>query len=587
MRTALIYPPAAYGYMPYLAPFLLKGYLHAHTGHSAEAIDLNAQFHTYTRCSLYISDFAPVRLERAGQLLRELVAHHAEPSFTALRTLVTYDDWQAVECHARILKEVRTLVATTDKAVRAIGRSTSGPDMGALHSKVEAMRSMSAGRFLERWVRAGGADGFDAVGITVTYSEQMLPTLALAAELKRRRPALPVAIGGGAVTHSLTRLLASPEYFDLVDFIVPYEGESVLGELLDALEGHAPFPTLNIATRDRQGAVVYQQDLLGKPKVSPVPDFLDLRPEHYPTPSPIYPLLTSKGCYWGKCAFCTHHEGYGQGYYRLGADALLASLEHVAQLGGDHFYFVDEAIPPRQFQQLTSMFRDRATAGRRARWMAEARLERTMVRPDAVHTLEQSGCVLLVNGIESGSQQIVDRMKKGIDLELVAEFARLCSETDSVRTGWMFFVGFPGESERQARETFEYITRHAAHVDYAAIGAFSLERGSPIWNDPAHYGISRIHGRDDPTRGYFEYELDGVGRSGYFANEALLSALRGEYPTVKALTDAAVDRAFAMFRPARGPSAAPGIAQPQRVRWHDENGRSVEYFPSRRRFEVA
>jgi len=579
VRAALIYPPSTYFHMPYLAPFLLKGYLQSQTSHTAETIDLNAEFHSYTRSAAYIEDYSSVDLGRPGELIRQLVVAQAQKSFDALRRAETYSDWGAVRGHARVLEEVGGLVRRTDQALRAAadGQESLAGEL-ALHSE------LSHGRFLDRWVQTASMDEFDVVGITVAYTEQLIPALLLASLIRTRRPSLRVIVGGGAVTHLLTRLVASPEFYDYVDYAVPFEGEVVLAQILDALAAGTPLPTTNIAFRGPDGRVTYRENLLAKPRVNPVPDFSDLRAVHYPTPSPIFPLLTSKGCYWGKCAYCTHHEGYGQGYYRMTDQSVQESINHVSELGGDRFYFVDEAIPPRQFQQLTVMFGNLQRKEYAPRWMAEARLERQMTRPESLRLLEESGCVLLVNGVESGCQEIVDKMDKGIDLNLVSEFSALCRQSQIIRTGWMFFVGFPGESQDQARETFRFIERNQESVDYASIGAFSLERGSPIWNDPLRYGITTIHGRDDPKRSFFDYDLEGVGRRSAADNERLLAEIRAEFPGLKVLTEAAVDRSFAMFRPPRG--AQLGAPSAPEFSWLDDQGREVTYFADRRRFEV-
>jgi radical SAM superfamily enzyme YgiQ (UPF0313 family) len=579
VRAALIYPPSTYFHMPYLGPFLLKGYLQSQTTHTAETIDLNAEFHSHTRSPAYVEDHSSVDLGRPGELIRQLVCAQAQESFDALRRVETYFDWGAVRGHARVLEEVGGLIRRTDHALRAAAdRPASLAEELALHSR------LSHGRFLDGWVQVAPLDEFDVVGITVAYTEQLLPAMLLASLIRARRPSLRIIIGGGAVTHLLTRLVASPEFYDYVDYAVPFEGEVVLAQLLDALAEGTPLPTTNLAFRGRDGRVTYRENLLAKPRVNPVPDFSDLRAVHYPTPSPIFPLLTSKGCYWGKCAFCTHHEGYGQGYYRMTDQSVQESIDHVSALGGDHFYFVDEAIPPRQFQQLTAMFKKLQRAHYAPRWMAEARLERGMVRQESMRLLEESGCVLLVNGVESGCQEIVDQMDKGIDLNLVSEFSELCLRSQTIRTGWMFFVGFPGESQDQARETFRFIERNLQSVDYASIGAFSLERGSPIWNDPLRYGITTIHGRDDPRRSFFDYDLEGVGRRSAADNERLLAEIRAEFPGLKKLTEAAVDRSFAMFRPPR--DVRLGAPSALSFSWRDDQGREVTYFADRRRFEI-
>ncbi|MFJ4742801.1 B12-binding domain-containing radical SAM protein [Streptomyces sp. NPDC088775] len=582
MHIALIYPPNAYSNMPYLAPALLKGYLHEHSGHTAHTVDLNAEYRAYIRSEKYVGDFSSIPLGRAGELLRDLVSHQGQASFESLRDIRTYDQWDDVRVHSAVLSEVQTLVDRTDQVLLAEQSSSAT----GLTRQIDDHARLSHGYFIQEQVSGGLVDESDAVGITIAYMEQMLPSLVLARCIKQRSPHKPVIVGGGAVTHLLERLTKDAKFYDLIDYVVPYEGEYSLVEVLDHLDNSSSPPASNVVSRDNAGKVVYRRDLLSRPKVHPVPDFSDLRPDLYPTPSPIFPILTSKGCYWGKCAFCTHHEGYGQGYYRMTDETVQNAIKAATQADGDHFYFVDEAIPPRQFTMLAQEFLAYRNNGLSPVWMAEARLEPSMVKEQVVSVLEQSGCVLLVNGIESGCQAVVDRMHKGVDLELVSRFAELCSKSDSIRTGWMFFVGFPGESLEQAQQTFRYIEHNSEQIDYVSIGAFGLERGSPIWNDPARYGITKIHGQGDPSLVLFDYEMADGTSGGRAKNEELLRSLWAEHRGLRPLADSAVDRAFAMFRPAR--RAKSQKSDPSlNISWPSAAGTQTRYIPHKRRFEVV
>src|SRR6185436_16323594 len=118
------------------------------------------------------------------------------------------------------------------------------------------------------------------------------------------------------------------------------------------------------------------------------------------------------------------------------------ALDALIDAGARYFYLVDEALPPRKLTQLATIFeRARRRIGSRTLgWMAEARMEKTMVATPAADLLRRAGCRLLVNGIESGVQAVIDRMEKGIHLPFVERFARDCHDT-GVRTGWMLFVG--------------------------------------------------------------------------------------------------------------------------------------------------
>src|SRR6266550_3678337 len=99
-------------------------------------------------------------------------------------------------------------------------------------------------------------------------------------------------------------------------------------------------------------------------------------------------------------------------------------MSHLARKHrSSYFYFVDEAVPPRLALQLSD-----AIAGRRLpyRWFGEARFERAF---DELHVkrLGEGGCRMLIFGLESSVQRVLDLMKKGITPERAAAILTHCA----------------------------------------------------------------------------------------------------------------------------------------------------------------
>lgn len=591
MKLAMVVPPGGYFYTPYLAPYLLKGYLQASTAHRARVFDWNIRFELHRWGSDANQTFARLLHgggDRVGALLAEMMAEHGLQSWRALRDESTFGDPRAVAGHSAVLGMAPRIGRSVDR--ESVLHGFIPQKLGAWDSLLEVWRGSVVGSFLEAHVVE--LREFDAVAISATYTRQLLPALLLAAAAKADQPSRPVIVGGGAITHFLPDLLRDPSFWVNVDHAIPFEGEYSLGQLLDGLAGTAPMPTLNVASRTPSGVPEYTPALGSRPHVQASPDFTDLLHE-YPTPEPVMPLLTSKGCYWGKCGYCTHHEGYGQGFQRLDDDAFEASMRELVSAGHRAFYFVDEALPPRTMQRFVSQFlalQRRDDSKGPLKWMAEARLDRPLVTPDAVRQLKESGCRLLISGVETGSQRISDRMRRGIDLDLVARHAELCAVEGGISTGWMLFLGFPGESQEEARETFEFLQHNLQRVHYASIGTFSLERGSPIWHDPGAFGVSEIIEADAPYRAAYSYRLEGdLDMTTGAHHKALLTTLIEEYPEVRSLFDRAVDRALLLFVPPRPPGdcapPAPGSVEPKTWRSTLEN-RDVAWWPTERKLQV-
>lgn len=541
----LYYPPLAYPYMPYLAPYLLKGFLESAGRYRVTTHDLNIECHHHLwsgeigrRMAASFRD----RGDRANMLLAEAVAEHGAAAAAALRDESTYADREAVRACALLLREARTLVSRHDDGPAILPRAC-----GAWPRLVEhILRSSTVGRYLRDVVESGACDSAEVAGISIAYVDQLAYGLALAHLLKRRRPDVPVILGGNAVTHFLPEIQKDESFWTAVDYAIPYEGEHDLLQLLEALSGRGPMPEYNVLYAT-PGGIHYRKDLSRRANVVATADFSAM-PHRYPTPHPILPLLLSKGCYWGKCAFCTHHEGYGQGYRAVSSGGVTDAIERARAQGGKYFYFVDEALPPRVLRSIAAAFRD-ADAGAGG-WMAEARVEKQFEEGPAVALLAESGCRMLVNGLESGCQRVVDRMQKNIDLARAARFAAECAQV-GIRTAWMFFVGFPGETREEAEETFRFIEANARSVDFCSCGHFTLERGSPIWNDPARWDVARVLDAEADYPLGFDYEMAGGERVTRGGLRALRDDLLAGHGHLAPLFTGAIDRALAMFLPPR------------------------------------
>jgi len=128
------------------------------------------------------------------------------------------------------------------------------------------------------------------------------------------------------------------------------EGEWPLLHILSGDADSQPVPGV-IRLKDGQltsapVAVENDLDALGEP------DFSDLDLRAYYSPKPVIPMLTSRGCYWRRCAFCVHYKSAGLTYRRRSIAAVIDELRHHVANGVGHFALIDEMIAPARFSQL-------------------------------------------------------------------------------------------------------------------------------------------------------------------------------------------------------------------------------------------
>ena len=70
--------------------------------------------------------------------------------------------------------------------------------------------------------------------------------------------------------------------------------------------------------------------------------------------------------------------------------------------------------------------------------------------------MEKSGCYLITVGIESGSQRILDHMKKRLTIELIEEKLKLIKTQSGIKVIGNFIIGYPAENEDDIRKTIKF-----------------------------------------------------------------------------------------------------------------------------------
>jgi len=355
------------------------------------------------------------------------------------------------------------------------------------------------------------AEAPDVVGLSICYNQQLDLALCLARELKRRTT-VPVIAGGTFFNEGTGDFLQRhPAVFD---YVICGEGERPLARYLsgDTPESISGFAYL----KDGKGRVnppggEEDLNLLG------APDYSDVDLRAYYTPRPVLPILTSRGCYWQRCAFCTHYKSAGQSYRQRSIPQVIEELQaHVAR-GVRHFVFVDEMIAPGRFADLAQAI---LAAGLDVRYYAMAKPVPQFDRR-LLTALHASGCRYLLWGVESGSQRVLDLIDKGTkagETEKVLEAAKQAGLKSHV----FVIFGFPTETAAELQSTIDLLARHKESIAMVHRGLFTLEAGSPAYLAPEKFAIADSWPSETP--GVYDYRCD-AGMTREEAREAFARSL--------------------------------------------------------------
>lgn len=348
----------------------------------------------------------------------------------------------------------------------------------------------------------------DLVGISITNTSQIIPGLTLAKLIKDQNKEIHITVGGSVFTKLIENLQRVNILFSIVDSFIVYEGEHALLELARQVDGKRDFKKVpNLIYRENHETKVnepfYTEDL----NALPTPDFDGLPLKLYHAPATVLPVQTSRGCYYRKCSFCNLHLDHRNFRLRR-TELLMKDIQTLSQkYNTPYFFFTDESVPINTLREISqSLLKNRCNI----KWMGGVRFENVLDN-DLLETMSKSGCQKLVFGLESYNQRVLDLMKKGIKTEVVKRILDKCLQAD-ISFHLYIIVGFPTETEKEAMETLDFVTRkeYLDSFGFSCLPSlFGMEKDSPITYDPAGYGLKSLKTlkSEDLGLGYF-YEVE-------------------------------------------------------------------------------
>ena len=166
---------------------------------------------------------------------------------------------------------------------------------------------------------------------------------------------------------------------------------------------------------------------------------------------PYLSLYTGRGCR-SRCTYCLWpHTIAGHAYRVRSVENVYQEMVFARQLFPQvkEFFFDDDTFTedPQRAEAIARMIKPLGLA-----WSCNARAN---VRKETLKVLKESGLRLLTVGFESGNQNILNNIKKGINLDQTHEFMKATKELGILVHG-AFILGLPGETKETIEETMRY-----------------------------------------------------------------------------------------------------------------------------------
>ncbi len=391
------------------------------------------------------------------------------------------------------------------------------------------------------------------VCISVPFPGNLYTSLRCGQWIKKNRPHIKVAMGGGFANTEL-RSLSDVRVFEFYDFITLDDGEAPLEILIEHINGKKQlselkrcFTLLNntVTYINNTSCTDYKQGQVG------TPDYEGLLLDQYISvieiANPMHSLWSdgrwnkltmAHGCYWAKCTFCDISLDYIKNYEPISASLLVDRMEElIAKTGQNGFHFVDEAAPPSMMKAVSIEIIKRKLV---VSWWANIRFDKSFTQ-DLCYLLKASGCIAVSGGLEVASDRLLDLIQKGITVAQVAKVSKHFSEAGIMVHAYLMY-GFPTQTVQETIDSLEMVRQlfETEVLQSAFWHLFTMTAHSPVGLAPEKFLVKKVSNEigafanndiahTDPTGA--DHELFGFG-----LKKALFNYMHGncfEFPLQK------------------------------------------------------
>lgn len=309
------------------------------------------------------------------------------------------------------------------------------------------------------------------VGITAMTGHQIFHGLHASRIVREYSDGVPVVWGGMHVTLTADQSIKHP----LVDIIVKGDGEWVFRDLVRALAAKKPLESVGGIYWKKNGQIQINPEApsLVLDQTLPYPfELVDV--ENYVAPGEylfpgikrVLPFMGSRGCPF-KCTFCSE-PALTKIYKMMKPELIYERTSHMAEkfnldmvLFYDEEFFVNAKWATRVSELIDGKFK----------WWTQTRAN-DLLRVD-LNKLERTGLYVTAPGLESGSNRILQFIKKKETVEEYHEVNKRLAKTD-IQVIYNLMMGFPGESLEELYETIDFAMALIKENPKAYIHSLSL-----------------------------------------------------------------------------------------------------------------
>ncbi len=306
------------------------------------------------------------------------------------------------------------------------------------------------------------------------------------------KPDLPIIVCGNIIKDTNPNFLFDKGIMG-IDFGIMGEAETSLPYLIDKLKNDCnDFSDVpGLLFKERNGTVIKNQpQRLNLESANILPAWHKINVNYYKYARVSYmanqkvlPVLTGRGCV-GSCTFCSPTVGI---FRKRPIEHVIEEIEFLfSKYDFDILNILNEMFYQDQ-EDILRFCKEYKKLKTRKPWMCGMRVDVKGIDDDTFAAMKEAGCILAGIGIESGSNKVLEIMKKRITKDRTISFCKSAKKAKLPTLG-TFMIGNEGENEEDIKETIDMVINEEMNTDASLTDPYP---GTQIYQNALKKGLIR------------------------------------------------------------------------------------------------
>jgi len=275
--------------------------------------------------------------------------------------------------------------------------------------------------------------------------------------LKEKFPKVPVIVFGQGAS------FITEDYLNVADYVVFGEPEKPILEIIQNKE-----EVIGVSYK-KKGRVILNKkpNLLKNLDELPYParDLINNSIYKHAFMKPYAMVYSSRGCPYN-CIFCTS-KGYSPFYRIRSVENIINELKEIYyKYKIKNFGFIDETFTLNK-NRIIAICKGLVESGLNMDWIALGRVDK--VDEEILRWMKKAGCKIIMYGIESSDQKVLDFLKKDMKVDQIKKAIDLTRKC-GIETHGFFIFGSPLDTKQTIVKTIKFAKK--LKLDYASFNIF-------------------------------------------------------------------------------------------------------------------